>query len=294
MGQPKGYLALSKAQSSRHKLLLSKSELTEYETKDLLFLDNKLKSFLAPPILSVGAQNYLVEVYSRERYGIRRASAGGVGKSWQYKGSALETEGVELLSKVNNIPYSKETELISDDYFLGICDINCTVKKIILEVKTSWNAANFMKTKKENYKLPAEIFGQVQGYLHLYKVQKGQVCYVLVNTPQHLIEQEWANLFKRYSYGEITREKYDEGCYKLEGFYDYNKIPEKKRIIRIDVNYSPDYIAKAKTKVDMARVWLNEFEKRFVSVKNIETNAELYLRSHETESNEEEDVSAII
>lgn len=294
MSQPKGFTALSKPQSLKHNLLSAKTELTDYESKELLFLENKLSLFMNPPVLSVGAQNYLIEIYSRERYGTRRASAGGISKSWQSKGSALEREGVELLSKVDGIPYLKEMELISDDYFLGICNIHCTVKNRVIEVKTSWNAANFMRIKKENYKLPAEIWGQVQGYLHLYKFNKAQVCYVLVNTPNHLIEQEWANLFKRYSYGEITREKYDEGCYKLEGFYDYNKIPEKKRIIRFDVDYSPAYIAKAKTKVDMARVWLNEFEKRFMSIKNIETNPELYLRSYESESNEGDDNSSII
>lgn len=294
MSQPKGFTALSKPQALKHKLLSAKSELSEHETKELSFLDNKLSLFMNPPVLSAVTQNYLIEIYSRERYGIRRASAGGIAKTWQLKGSALEREGVELLSKVDGVAYSKEIELISDDYFLGVCDIHCTVKNMVLEVKTSWNAANFMKTKKENYKLPAEIWGQIQGYLHLYKLQKGQVCYVLVNTPSHLIEQEWANLFKRYSYGEITREKYDEGCYKLEGFYDYNKIPEKKRVVRIDVNYSPAYITKAKTKVDMARVWLNEFEKKFMSVKNIETNPELYLSSYETESNDLEETSSMI
>src|SRR5580698_1100808 len=111
MGQPKGYGALSKPQTLKHELLSAKPELTEKETKDLSFLENKLNLFLHPPVLSVGAQNYLVEIYSRERYGIRKASSGGVSKSWQSKGSALEKEGVELLSKVDGIPYSKEIEL---------------------------------------------------------------------------------------------------------------------------------------------------------------------------------------
>jgi hypothetical protein len=292
-GQPKGFTALSKPQALKHELLSIKSELTEKEGKDLAFLQNKLNLYLNPPVLSVGAQNYLVEIYSRERYGIRRASSGGLAKAAQIKGFALEKEGVELLSKIDGVQYCKQTEIISDDYFLGVCDILCQEKGKLIEIKTSWNVANFMKNKKDNFKLPSEIWGQVQGYLHLYKLQKGQVCYVLVNTPPHLVEQEWANLFKRYSYGEITREKYDEGCYKLEGFFDYNKIPEKKRIIRFDISYSPAYISKSKTKVDMARVWLNEFEKRFMSVKNLQTNAELYLRSQEADTNEDDELPIV-
>lgn len=289
MAQPKGYLNLSKSQHQKLEFLLTKNDLTEKEALSLDILQKKRSLYLNPPVLAAGAENYLVEIYSRERYNIKKASAGGIAKSTQIKGFALEKEGLELLSKIDNIHYKKEVDAISDDYFIGVCDILCPSKSKLIEIKTSWNAANFMQVKKRNYKLPSEIYGQVQGYLHLYNLPKGQICYVLVNTPPHLIEQEWANLFKRYSYGEITREKYDEGCYKLEGFYDYNKIPEKKRIIRIDVDYSPAYIAKAKIKVDLARVWLNDFEKSFFSKKNILAKTESYLNTKETESDDDDD-----
>lgn len=292
LSQPKGF-TFSKSQSKKYEALSIKTDLTEKETKDLDFLENKFKLFVNPPVLSVVAQNYLVEMYSMTRYGIRRASASGLAKSSQVKGFALEKEGVDMLSTIDGIEYSKEVVLISDDYFIGVCDILCPVDSKVIDIKTSWNAANFMKNKREGFKLPIEIWAQVQGYLHLYKLQKGQVCYVLVNTPPHLIEQEWANLFKRYSYGEITREKYDEGCYKLEGFFDYNKIPVKKRVIRFDISYSSDFIAKAKQRIYMARNYLNDFEKRFMATKSIQTLPEAYLRSSETEPDEEESNSMI-
>ena len=286
MGQPKGYLTLSPSQYKKYILLSSKIELKTQEIEDLAFLDNKRNLYLNPPILSVGAENYLVDVYSRERFGIKRASSGGLGKSTQIKGFVLEKEGIELLSKIDGVAYEKQIGSVSDDYFIGLCDTICPQRSKVIEIKTSWNAANFMKNKKENFKLPNEIWGQVQGYLHLYNIPKGQVCYVLVNTPSHLIEQEWANLFKRYSYGEVTREKYDEGCYKLEGLFDYNKIPEKKRVIRFDVEYSLSYIQRAQRKVDMAREWLNDFEKRFMSTKNLKTYADRYLHNTDTETEE--------
>jgi hypothetical protein len=292
MAQPQGFTALSKPQLNRYEILLSKTELTENDVKKLAYLKEKLKLYLNPPILSSGAKNFLVEFYSRERYNIKKAASGGIPKSAQIKGSLLEKEGVELISKVNGIQYTKETEPVSDDYFIGVCDIKCELKNMLIDVKTSWNAANFMKSKKN--KLPTELWAQMQGYLHLYNIPKGQVCYVLVNTPPHLIEQEWANIFKKYAYGEITREQYDDGCYKLEGFYDYNKIPEKKRIVRFDVDYCPAYITKAKTKVDMARVWLNEFERLFMSGKNIETNPEMYLKYQEPDQADDEDESIMI
>lgn len=287
MGQPKGFLNLSKSQFVKLDVLSAKADLNEKEKETLLFLQNKRNMFINPPVLSSGAENYLVEIYSREKYGVRRASSGGLARSTQVKGFALEKEGIDLISKIDNIQYKKEVDVISNEYFIGVCDTICPNNDKIIEVKTSWNAANFMKNKKDKFKLPNEIWGQVQGYLHLYNKSKAQVCYVLVNTPPHLIEQEWANLFKRYSYGEITREKYDEGCYKLEGFFDYNKIPEKKRIIRFDIEPSPAYIAKAKSKVDMARAWLNDFEKKFMSIKTIETNPDIYLHGQSDDYDED-------
>jgi len=291
MAQPKGYLNLSKSQAEKYAFLSNKAQLSKQEADKLAFLINKRNLYLNPPVLSVGAENHLIEMYSRERYTIRRASSGGQGKPSQIKGFLLEKEGLQLLSKLDGIEYIKQVGAISDDYFIGVCDTICPSDNSIVEIKTSWNAANFMKNRKSNFKLSNEIWGEVQGYLHLYNIPKGQVCYVLVNTPSHLIEQEWANLFKRYAYGEIPREKYDELCYKLEGFFDYNKIPEKKRVIRFDIDYSPAYIAKAKTKIDMARVWLNDYEKDFMSNKNIKTNPDLYLSSPDVDDSEESEAT---
>jgi hypothetical protein len=285
--QPVGFKALKVQEVNKWASLLAKEILTETESKDLEYLNTKNHLHLNPTELCVGAHAYLIDIYGREKYGIRRATSNGTSKSSVSKGFALEKEGLELLSKLDNIEYTKELQSKSDDYFIGLCDILCPTGNNLIDIKTSWNAANFMKVKKDGFKLPIDMWSQMQGYLHLYKLPKGQVCFVLVNTPQHLVDQEKANLFRRYSFGEITKEKYDMDNFKLEGFFDYTKIPEKRRVVRFDVEYSKQFIDKAKNKVDLARIWLNKFDKSFMSQKNIPTYAERYMQSQEeTQSNE--------
>jgi hypothetical protein len=288
MSNPKGYGNLNSKEQAKYKLLINKSDLTEKEEHSLSYYKKKIELYLNPPTLSVSAKNHLIEIYSRHKYGLRNAKLNDFARLTQLKGFALEKEGLELLSKIDNVNYVKPTEIVSDDYLIGICDILHPNNEKILEIKTSWNAANFMKNRAENYKLPNNIYAQIQGYLHLYNIKEAEVCYVLVNTPPHLIEQEYANVFKKYTFGEITREKYDEDCYKLEGFFDYNKIPEKKRVIRFKIQYSPIYIERVKSRVEMARNFLNDFEKRFLSNSIIHLDNEMYLRNIELESEKEE------
>lgn len=289
MSKPKGYSNLSKPQKTRYKFLLEKEVLTKKEVSDLDFLKNKYNLYLNPPVLSVSAQNNLVDMYVREKYNLRNASLGSWFSLSQQKGFALEQDGIRLISKIDNIEYSKEKDLMSNDYLIGVCDVVHPYEDKIIEIKTSWNASNYMKNRRDGFKLPTEIWAQMQGYLNLYKKSEGDICYVLVNTPNHLIEQEFANLFKKYTYGEITREKYDEGCYKLEDFFDYNKIPEKKRVIRFNIKQSPLYMERVKSKVEMARLWLNNFERDFMLNRVIKIDSEEYLINNDSDVENESD-----
>ncbi len=130
-------------------------------------------------------------------------------------------------------------------------------------------------------------WGQMQGYLNLYDMEYGTVCYVLANTPPHLVEQEWASLFNKFLLGEIDREKYELQSRKLEGIFNFEKIAASKRIIRFDVKRSDEYLLKVFQRVDLCREYLTEFDQTFVQNKNILTLAEDYLNAPSEEDNPE-------
>lgn len=283
MARPKGCNQLTQRDIKIRNGLLEKEEKDAKDLEAIEFYKQKNERYLNPPI-SEAAKEYLIERYSSEKYNIRRASAGGLQRSTITKGVALEREGVELVSFVDKINYQKPDKPISNDYISGQCDILCYEHKRIVDVKTSWNAANFMGSRRDN-KLSFQHWCQIQGYLELYDIDFGQVCFVLVNTPMHLIDQEKVALFKKYTFGEIDRQKYDDEIERYGSLYDYSKIPISKRIIRFDVLRYKEFMPKVYDKIGKCRVWLNEFEKVFLSNKNIITLPEHYINAGTEESN---------
>jgi len=277
MARPKGCNDLTQKDAKILAAVLLKEEKDEADLAKIEFYRQKREKFLNPP-LSESAKDYLIERYSSEKYNVRRASTGGVQRPTIQKGVALEQEGVNLLRKVDNINYERPEVKVSNDYMVGLCDILCFSNKKLVDVKTSWNASNFMGNRRDN-KLSFQHWCQIQGYLELYDIDFGQVSHVLVNTPPHLVDQEKAILFKKYTLGEITREKYEEESAKYLCIFDFEKIPEHKRVIRFDVPRCKEFIPMVYNKVDMSRVWLNEFERIFMSNKNIITLPEQYINA---------------
>lgn len=275
MSRPKGCNDLTRANVKKREYLLGQTDLDDGEVAQLAFLNKKRETFLDPP-LSETAKSYLVERYAAEKYNIRRASAGGQQKACVTKGVALEKEGIDLIKFLDKIDYQQPEKPISNEYLEGQCDILCYGNKKIVEVKTSWNAANFMQKRREN-KISIQQWCQIQGYLELYDIDFGQVVYALVNTPPHLIDQEKANLFRRYTFGELTREDYEEQTEKYDTLFDYSKIPMHKRVIRFDVPRCPEFMPKVSRKIALCRDFLNEFERSFLSGKNILTLPEMYI-----------------
>lgn len=234
--------------------ILMDNELTHFEK-----LKYKIARFNDPE-LSVTAIKQLTRRFSFERYNKRIAPVYGYAKSTQLKGSQLESEAIELLAKHDKLNYVKCNESAENDYLLGRCDILYEAENKIVEVKTSWNINTLMQ--QEAIGLSGKVWWQAQGYLDVYDKEICEVSYVLVNTPPHLIVQERTKLDMRYTYGEISRDKYDEELDKFELFYDYSKIPIKRRVLTYIVKRDRDMMKYVYSRVLKCREWLAEFEQK--------------------------------
>lgn len=273
MSLPRNVTDLTKSQLAKQEKLLLKEDRTEKDNETLEIFRQKRARFLNPP-LSETAKSYLVRRYSKEKYN-KRVAPVTKQKSPIIKGTALEDEAVKIISDLHKIDYFKPLEVTENDFMTGKCDILCESHGKIVEIKLTWSAETFFPYLKGQ--LPKKTWFQAQGYMELYDLDYTEVCYVLVNTPQHLIDQEYANLFKRYTFGEISREKYEDGVESLEGFYNYDNIPLKRRVITFGVERSKECMVVVRKKVDLCRVWLNEFERLHVSNKKIITLPEKYI-----------------
>ncbi len=275
---------LTGKQSSTYSKLLSKEEKSEKESETFNILSKRLEASKNPP-LSQTAKSYLAEIYGMERYGKRKAAV-EFQKYSILKGTSLENEAVELLKKLHKIDYKRPDKLIENDFFKGRGDCLCIDGVNLVEVKISWNAATFFKNL--NTKMDAHPWYQTQGYLDLYNLDHARVCYVLVNTPPHLVEQEIAKIYRKYTYGEIDYDQYQDYMDKAQHVYNYDSIPLRRRVITFDIYRHEETIERAKSKVLLCREWLNEFERKHLANKNIVPLAEDYVKIR-PENNTESD-----
>lgn len=278
--RPKSVKKLSSAEITKKGKILS---LDIKEEKDILALEAiRLKeyNYNYNHQLSESAKDYLISLYGKEKYGFKRASLGGVQTSTTLKGLALEQEGVDMVSKLDKIKYFKPSESISNDFIIGLPDAISMSRDKIVDIKTSWDFSSFGKNRKNN-KLEYRHFAQMQAYLELYNIEYGQVCYVLCNTPQHLIDREKMLLMTKFSLGEITREKYEDKAEQYNFMFNYNRVPLSKRVIRFDVKRDRSFIDFVNRKVIMCREYLNEYEKLFMSNKIIVSSYQDYINATE-------------
>lgn len=281
MTHPSKFKKLTVAEQKRYdKYQNEGNETSEEEDYQKLIL--KQANFLNPPELSEGAKTHLIERYSKDRYDTKRAPY-SVQKPQQSKGSALEIEAAELLSRVDGVKYQKLEAIETNGFLIGRGDLISPKKDRIVETKISWSTDTFFPHHQG--KLAPSVWYQVQGYLELYNIEYAQVCYVLLNTPPHLIEQEKATIYKKFLFGEISRDKYDYNMSKLDLQYDYNKIPIKRRIIRYEVERYKPVMNMVANKVELCKQWLTDFDKVHSLNRNIITLPEQYINAGSEEDN---------
>lgn len=250
------------------------------EESDMLkYIGKQAAADRAP--LSKVAENYLIKRYGWEKFAKKTASTGNQFAFYE-KGTLLEGEAVELLSRLDRVKYVRNTKLVTNDYLLGKCDIISPDRKMIIDTKVSWNISTFMTAL--NGPLKAMYWYQMQGYLELYNVDHGYVCFCLLNTPVELVEREKVKLLNKYVFGEINREDYEKKMESLELSLTYNNIPLKRRVIRFRVNRYPDLMPKIQWKVEKCREWLTNFESLHTFGEEIITLPEDYAHTKENNS----------
>lgn len=252
------------------------------EEEDYAQILQKQANFLNPPELAEGAKTHLIERYSKDKYDTRRA-AYSLGNPRQSKGSSLEVDGAQFLSELDGVNYQKPEENESNEWLVGKADLLTPNRGKVVEIKTVWSTDTYFPHYLTI--LPPSVWYQTQGYLELYNIDRAQVCYVLINTPQHLIDQEIATIHKKFMYGEMTREKYEYCMSKMELHYDYSKINAKRRVIRFDVQRHRPIIPFINYKISLSREWLSQFDKIHTLNKNIITLPEHYINAGSEEDN---------
>ena len=202
--------------------------------------------------LSKTAKTALIGTYIREVYGREK----DITTKQMSKGIIGEDNGIELLSRHQGEIYSKSETRYNNEYLTGHPDI-ITQDNRIIDTKLSWDLWSYLPNITES--LDKAYYYQLQGYMALTGAQSGSIAYVLVDTPQEIIEQEKYYLLKRMNCISEESPEYIEAAAGLEINMIYPDIPLEQRVLIFKVDRDDEVIDKIYEKIRKCRVFLQEF-----------------------------------
>lgn len=203
--------------------------------------------------LSETAKGKLLDIWIANTYGRSKE----ITNKFIEKGLMQEEESMTLYSLVKGELFLKNKDKVSNDYFTGTPDI--IHPNAIIDLKTSWDIHTFfnvlLKPMNKTY------LCQLNAYMELTGLSKAYLVYTLVNTPEHLIEDEKRKARWRLNViDEDNDGNYIQAVNDIEKNSIFDDIPREKRYIEFEVNRDEVLIQAMKSRVPMWREFLNRFE----------------------------------
>lgn len=190
--------------------------------------------------LSETTKTYLDELWIQETYGRRKTDT--LTNKYMNKGTACETDSIELLERVTGKKYFKNQTLYKNDYICGTPDIT---KPDLIDVKTSWDLWTFAGTNLDN--ATKDYQWQMFSYEWLLKRSNSILVYALVDTPDEMVNDELYRL--SFKIPEEQLEQYKNN-------YKFGDIPEKDRIKAYDFVFDEANVPIVIERVNQCRNYL--------------------------------------
>lgn len=243
IGKIMGRSGLTDKQSELLKELENKEKLTAKQKEtynDLVFKKNN-------PELPATCISYLEDWYKEQLYQRRKEFS----NKYTEKGNINEDESIDFISDELNLPFiSKNQQFFSNEYIEGIPDI--ILPDEIIDVKNSWDCFTFPLLEKE---LPTkDYWWQGQGYMELVGREKYRVCYVLTNTPYHLIEREARTWCFKNGYDELDDDILQDFMDKMT----YDNITNNLKLKYFSFNKDNQAIRQIEQRVIECRNYINK------------------------------------
>lgn len=135
--------------------------------------------------LSETCKGYL-ETWVKERIYDRRKD---FTSKYTNKGNSVEDEAIEYLGDVRGTMYVKNAQWHDNGYMTGTPDI--ITPNVVIDIKSSWDCFTFPLFDTV---IDKKYWWQLQGYMALTGKKQAELVYVLMNTPDEIIEKEARSL----------------------------------------------------------------------------------------------------
>ncbi len=215
--------------------------------------------------LSKTAQSYLINTYIKEKYGRER----DITTKQMAKGKQGEEDGITMLSKYKKKFLKKNDVRLNNEFLTGEPDIfegeSIYNADYITDIKLSWDIWTFLQNVAEP--LNKDYWWQLQGYFSLSNAIDGEIAYLLLDTPENIIQNEKYKLLRQMNVISEESPEYIYASAALEINMIYPDIPLNEKVLIFPVQRDDEAIERINRKVEKCREFLHEFEKmheRFV------------------------------
>ena len=214
--------------------------------------------------LGVTCQKELIKIYNLVKYGRKKDLL----TKHMEKGILAEPDSIELYSRVEGRKFHKNETQLSSEWFSGHPDISDTVDIYqayeVDDIKSSWELDTF--TPRLIEETDKSYVAQLNVYFSLTGAQTGAIVYCLVDCPHSVLMDEKRRLL--YSMDVISEEspEYLKAAHELERNLTFGDIDYRERVIKKPVTRDDELIEKMKSKVPIFRQWLEDFEKKHLSL----------------------------
>lgn len=197
--------------------------------------------------LSDSCKTHLCDLYTALKYNRTE----DIKSKYLEKGLHSEEDGITLWSLVTGLMHTKNTERKENDWLTGEMDFPSD-DDYINDIKSNWTIFQFNRVRAKPLK-PLYKW-QAKGYMWLWNKQKARIIYALINTPEHLIKIEESRL--KYDFVG-TQEDWEEAVAEIRRLHTYDDIPNKDRVIPIEVLRDEADEELIKNRVEECRRFLN-------------------------------------
>jgi hypothetical protein len=198
--------------------------------------------------LSETCKAHLLQCWIGETYGRFKGDT----NKYIEKGNMVEEDSITLYSRVAKKLFTKNNETFSNEFITGTPDI--IHDSHVVDIKSCWDMFTFFANLHKP--LNKDYLYQLNGYWDLLQARSASLVYVLVNTPDVILEQEKSRL--RYKMGLIDPESnpvYLHAVAEIDKNGLFDDVPIEKRWIELEVPKLE--IAKVYDRVKDCREFLN-------------------------------------
>lgn len=245
------------------------------ERKELSEKMRKWRSLSAEERLPATTITHLVDCYVSTVYK-RQTDVWGVALE---KGVAVEEDSITLLSNIHQRFFKKNEQHFENDFIKGTPDIIIGTPphaEEVKDVKSSWDIFTFFRIQDKP--INSDYYWQLQAYMVLTGAKHATLDYCLVNTPEHIVEQEVRKLFYRSGFNSYEDPEYIKACEELHKNARYDKdIPEVLRHHSYTVERNELDIERMYERIADCRVWLTKYHE--VQMQKLQPETALALAS---------------